>query len=237
VQSARHRLEQCDQQGTDLNSTIAIHRTDSNVSTYTFKALSLGFVEYYCSVSACTRAGSCTTSLSDGFKVDLASPMLECLQVKGFDEQTVDVSEYRYVSQHSVLPIDWVSPLHHSKNSEIFTLCPDLTTNFFRANSLSLDQVPFEKFEVFISCTDLVLQNQTFNFTEDAKNVFSTSTPPQWLFLSNMSTFSSDVKHSISVQLSEQSCLSPNRLYTRMIIATKVSGAFASSNLFSFYVR
>ena len=234
MQSARHRLEQCDQQGTDLNSTIAIHRTDSNVSTYTFKALSLGFVEYYCSVSACTRAGLCTTSLSDGFKVDLASPMLECLQVKGFDEQTVDVSEYRYVSQHSVLPIDWVAPLHHSKNSEAFTLCPDLTTNFSRANSLSLDQAPLEKFEIFISYTDLALQNQTFNFTEDARDVFSTSTAPQWMFLSNMSTFSSDVKHSISIQLSEQSCLSPNRLYTLMITATKVSGAFASSNLFSF---
>jgi len=67
--------KQCDQQGMDLNSTINIEQIDSNITGYTFNALTLkGSAIYYCLVSACTVAGLCTTSVSDGFQVDTALP-------------------------------------------------------------------------------------------------------------------------------------------------------------------
>ena len=44
------------------------------------------------------------------------------LEVKGVDEKLVDVSENTNVSQHSVLPIDWIAALHDTNLSQALTV-------------------------------------------------------------------------------------------------------------------
>jgi len=157
------------------------------------------------------------------------------LQIRGAGEQFIDIYQHPYVS-YEILPIHWNAPLRNSNLSEAWALCPtivsDLPTNASDVHNSYLNQAPLETFEIFISYENL---NQTFNSTQSAEAFFSTSRPDSdWLRLSNMSINSDNMKHSTEVSLLEEIQLTPYRLYTIKVTATKASGSYASSDLFSF---
>jgi len=238
------QLEKCDSQGLDLNTTIAIQRVDANMSTHVFKGLSLGSADYYCFVLACSVAGLCTASSSDGFKIDEALPYVGCLQLKGANQELGDLYQYPYASQQSVMPIEWVAPLHNSNSLKAWTLCPtmahELLTNVSQVhNSHLLHQAPLESFEGFISYVNLTFGNDILNFTEGSQDadasILTSRSRSDWLCLSKMSNFSFNIsKHSLKVEPFGKISLYRKHLYTLKITATKVSGAYASSNLLSF---
>jgi hypothetical protein len=223
-------MGQCEVTGVNLESSIATERVDSNAYAHTLRVNLAHTAKFYCSLSVCGFSGLCITSISDGFTVDTKPPALGCLLVTGAKAGTQDSYDYTFLSRHSLLLIQWVSPTETFHLPEAINSCPSLGLNQTSNDSLVLDdEAPVESFGIFISYRNLSWDNMTFEGNQSSL-VISTS-QSDWLLLANLAASSgeSPVDHSLSLELSEESRLRPNQLYYLMVTATKASGAFASS--------